>query len=174
MAPCGELEVGNHARCGAPVEDVAADRLPRVLAQRPAYASVPVGANGTLRGWFEPALIAVRPEETVAALRGIGTVVLTAGLPDPGGGWLRVPEVVDRPLARRVRGINAVFKPLAVTYGTIHIDSVRHPAIYDAHMWGSTGFIRASVVRRPGSAAGSAENLPGSCPQARVRLDRNG
>lgn len=66
-------------------------------------------------------------------------------LPDPGR-MLRVPEIVNRPLARRVRAINAVFEHLAVTYGAIHLDLVRHPAVYDPRMWGAIGFIRASVV----------------------------
>jgi lysophospholipase L1-like esterase len=135
MAPAENLELGNYARCGALVEDVATDQLPRALAQRPAYASLLVGVNDTLRGKFELASIAERLEETVVALRGMGTVVLTASLPDPGR-MLRVPKIVCRPLARRVRAINAVFEHLAVTHGTIHLDLTQHPAVYDPRMWG--------------------------------------
>lgn len=135
MAPACGLELGNHARCGALVQEVVADQLPHALAQRPAYASVLVGVNDTLRGRFDLASIAVRLEETVVALRGIGTVVLTASLPDPGR-MLRVPDIVNRPLARRVRAINTVFGHLATTHGTIHLDLVRHPAVYDPRMWG--------------------------------------
>jgi lysophospholipase L1-like esterase len=135
MAPAGGLELGNYARCGALIEDVAVDQLPRALAQRPSHASVLVGVNDTLRSEFELASIAARLEETVVALRGIGTVVLTASLPDPGQ-MLRVPTIVCRPLARRVQAINAVFEHLAMTYGTIHLDLARHPAVYDPRMWG--------------------------------------
>jgi lysophospholipase L1-like esterase len=135
MAPAGSRELGNFARCGALVEDVATDQLPRALAQRPSHASVLVGINDTLRGDFELAPIAARLEETVVALRSAGAVVLTASLPDPGR-MLRVPEIVCRPLARRVRAINAVFAHLAVVHGTIHLDLARHPAVYDPAMWG--------------------------------------
>lgn len=135
IAPAGGLELGNYARCGALVEDVAADQLPRALAQRPSHASVLVGVNDTLRGEFELATIAARLEETVVALHGIGTVVLTASLPDPGR-MLRVPKIVCRPLTRRVQAINAVFEHLAMSYGTIHLDLARHPAVYDPRMWG--------------------------------------
>jgi lysophospholipase L1-like esterase len=135
MAPPGGLELGNYARCGALVEDVAADQLPRALAQRPAYASVLVGVNDTLRSDFALARIATGLEETVAALRGSGAVVLTATLPDPGR-MLRVPELVRRPLARRVQAINAVVTHLAAVHGTVHLDLAGHASVYDPAMWG--------------------------------------
>lgn len=135
MAPAESLELGNFARCGARVVDVVTDQLPQALAQRPSHASVLVGINDTLRGDFELAPIAERLEETVGALRRAGAVVLTASLPEPGR-MMRVPEIVCRPLARRVQAINAVFDHLAVAYGTIHLDLARHPAVYDPAMWG--------------------------------------
>ena len=135
MAPAESREIGNFARCGALVEDVATDQLPRALAQRPSHASVLVGVNDTLRGDFALAPIAARLEETVSALRRSGAVVLTASLPEPGR-MLRLPEIVCRPLARRVQAINAVFDHLAIVYGTVHLDLARHPAVYDPGMWG--------------------------------------
>jgi lysophospholipase L1-like esterase len=135
MASAENLELGNYARCGAVVADVAAEQLPRALAQRPSYASVLCGVNDTLRGKFELASIAARLEETVVALRGIGAVVLTASLPDPGR-MLGAPEIICRPLARRVQGINAVFEHLSLRYGTVYLDLARHPAVYDPGMWG--------------------------------------
>jgi lysophospholipase L1-like esterase len=135
MAPPGDLELDNHARCGALVRDVVTDQLPRALARRPAYASVLVGVNDTLRGDFALAPLAARLEETVASLRGSGAVVLTATLPDPGR-MLRVPELVRRPLARRVRAVNAVVAHLAAAYGTVHLDLAGHPSVYDPAMWG--------------------------------------
>jgi lysophospholipase L1-like esterase len=135
MAPAESREIGNFARCGALVKDVVTDQLPQALAQRPSHASVLVGVNDTLRGDFALAPIAARLEETVAALRRSGAVVLTASLPEPGR-MLRLPELVCRPLARRVRAINAVFEHLAIAYGTVHLDLARHPAVYDPGMWG--------------------------------------
>jgi lysophospholipase L1-like esterase len=135
MAPADGLELGNFARCGALVEDVATDQLHRALDQRPSHASVLVGVNDTLRGDFQLAPIAARLEETVVALRRTGAVVLTANLPEPGR-MLRAPELICRPLARRVRAINAVFDHLAVVHGTVHLDLARHPAVYDPVMWG--------------------------------------
>ncbi|MGH3376055.1 MAG: SGNH/GDSL hydrolase family protein [Actinoallomurus sp.] len=135
MAPAESREIGNFARTGARVEDVAKDQLPQALARRPSHASVLVGVNDTLRGDFALAPIAERLEETVGALRRSGAVVLTASLPEPGR-MLRLPEIVCRPLARRVQAINAVFDHLARVYGTVHLDLARHPAVYDPGMWG--------------------------------------
>jgi lysophospholipase L1-like esterase len=135
MAPADSLELGNFARSGALVEDVVSEQLPRALAQRPSHASVLVGVNDTLRGDFELAPIAARLEETVVALRRSGAMVLTANLPDPGR-MLKVPEIVCRPLARRVQAINAVFDHLAAVHGTVHLDLAGHPAVYDPELWG--------------------------------------
>lgn len=135
IAPPGGLALDNHARCGALVEDVATDQLPRALARRPSYASVLVGVNDTLRSDFAIAPIAARLEQTVVALRRSGAVVLTASLPDPGR-MLRVPELVRRPLARRIRAINAVVGHLAAVHGTVHLDLAGHASVYDPAMWG--------------------------------------
>jgi hypothetical protein len=94
-----------------------------------------VGVNDTLRGRFELAAIAADLEEVVMRLRDAGAIVLTASLPDPGL-MLGVPELVRRPLARRVHAINAIVARLASRYDAVHIDLAGHPALYDRRMWG--------------------------------------
>ena len=129
------MELCNLARSGALVRDVASEQLPLALSVRPALASVLVGVNDTLRGKFDPAAIAADLENTVAALRHAGTVVLTASLPDPGL-LLRIPASIRRPLARRAHQINAVLGQLAVRYDLVHVDLAARPEIYDKRMWG--------------------------------------
>jgi lysophospholipase L1-like esterase len=136
LAPPESLEVNNLARCGAVVADVADEQLPRALEVKPSVASVVVGVNDTLRGDFDIALIAARMEETVVRLRRAGAIVLTASLPDPGR-MLRVPEIVRRPLARRVHAINMVLAHLSLSHGTIHLDLANHPDVHDKAMWGA-------------------------------------
>jgi lysophospholipase L1-like esterase len=136
LAPPERLELSNLARCGALVKDVVTDQLPRALAQRPALASVLVGVNDTLRGDFELATIAAHLEEVVVRLQQAGTLVLTASLPDPGL-MLRVPQIVCRPLARRVQAINAILDHLSSRYGTVHLDLAGDPNLYDRQMWGA-------------------------------------
>jgi hypothetical protein len=50
---------------------------------------------------------------------------------------LRVPEIVRRPLARRVHAINAFLAHLSVRHGTVHLDLARHPDVYTKAMWGA-------------------------------------
>jgi lysophospholipase L1-like esterase len=135
LAPPGRVEFGNVASSGAMTSDVVADQLQRALALRPTVASVLVGVNDTLRGRFDLRQIAADVEEVVVALHGSGAVVLTASLPDPGL-MLGIPELFRRPLARRVRAINAIVDQVARRHGTIHLDLAAHPAIYDRSMWG--------------------------------------
>jgi lysophospholipase L1-like esterase len=130
-----DVELHNMAYCGARVADVAVHQLPKVLDLNPAVVSVIVGMNDTLRGDFRIEQIAddlIRVHETLATM---GTHVLTARLPEPGR-VLGMPELVCRPLERRVRAINAVTDDIAAHYATVHLDMAGHPEVYESEMWG--------------------------------------
>jgi lysophospholipase L1-like esterase len=124
----------NLAVSGALTGDVFRQQLPVALRLRPEVASVIVGVNDTLRGSFDPERIGAALDDTVGQLRGIGTVVLTARLPDPGR-LLRLPGSLSRPLERRVRLVNAVTDEVAARYGTLHFDAATNPYTYDRRMW---------------------------------------
>jgi lysophospholipase L1-like esterase len=119
---------------GALSTDVVGDQLPAALRLQPDVASVIVGVNDTLRGTFDADRVGRALTETVAQLRAGGAVVLTARLPDPGR-MLGLPEVLARPLGRRVRAINAIADVVAARYGTVHFDAAGHPGTYDRRMW---------------------------------------
>src|ERR1700685_3628513 len=78
LAPPDQVGLCNLAGGGALIRGVASEQLPLALSVRPALASVLVGVNDTLRGKFDPAVIAADLENIVAALQHAGTVVLTA------------------------------------------------------------------------------------------------
>jgi lysophospholipase L1-like esterase len=128
-------ELHNLASCGARARDVADIQLPRAIADRPTVASVVVGINDTLRGQFSIAEIARDVSGVVATLTGTGAVVLTARLPDPGR-MLGLPEVVCRPLVRRIHAINAVIDDVALRHSTVHVNLAGHPEAYHPSMWG--------------------------------------
>jgi hypothetical protein len=70
----------------------------------------------------------------VAALRAAGTVVLTMRLPDPGQ-MFGLPGALARPLARRMRAVNAAVDEVAWRHGTVHLDAARDPATYERCYW---------------------------------------
>jgi lysophospholipase L1-like esterase len=119
---------------GALTADVVGEQLPAALRLQPDVASVIVGVNDTLRGSFDADAIGRALTETVVQLRAIGAIVLTARLPDPGR-MLGLPELLARPLARRVRAVNAITDVVAAQYGTVHFDAAGHPDTYDRRMW---------------------------------------
>ncbi|MET9932274.1 MULTISPECIES: SGNH/GDSL hydrolase family protein [unclassified Streptomyces] len=110
----------NLAVSGALGADVAGEQARRALAFRPHLASVVVGVNDTLRRTFDTGLLARRLDRVCADLDGLGTVLLTACLPDPGR-MLGLPPPLARPLARRQRSVNAVVHALSARYGTVHL-----------------------------------------------------
>jgi lysophospholipase L1-like esterase len=127
-------ELHNLATLGALAPDVERAQLPAALALRPDVASVVVGINDTLRGDFDPERTGACIGRAVAALRGAGAEVLTMRLPDPGQ-MFGLPGALARPLARRMRSVNAVVDEVARRYGTVHLDTARDPATYERRYW---------------------------------------
>lgn len=129
-----EPETHNLATLGALATDVERLQLPAAAALRPDIASVVVGINDTLRGDFDPGRTGAAVGRTVAALRACGAEVLTMRLPDPGR-MFGLPGALARPLARRMRAVNAVVDEVALRYGTVHLDAARDPATYERRYW---------------------------------------
>jgi lysophospholipase L1-like esterase len=134
LAPPGGVEFHNLAESGALSVEVAARQLPVALRLRPDLAAVIVGVNDTLRATFQVGRVGAALAASVRALRGGGATVLTARLPDPGR-MFGLPRALARPLARRIRAVNAVADEVAVRYGTLHFDAAGHPSTYDRRMW---------------------------------------
>jgi lysophospholipase L1-like esterase len=129
-----EPELHNLATLGALAADVERVQLPAATALRPDVASVVVGINDTLRGDFDPERTGASVGRTVAALRAAGTEVLTMRLPDPGQ-MFGLPGALARPLARRMRAVNAAVDEVARRHGTVHLDAARDPATYERCYW---------------------------------------
>src|SRR6185437_5146351 len=127
-------ELHNLATLGALAADVERAQLPAATALRPDVASVVVGINDTLRGDFDPERTGLSVDRTVAALRAAGAEVLTMRLPDPGQ-MFGLPGALARPLARRMRAVNAAVDEVARRYGTVHLDAARDPATYERRYW---------------------------------------
>jgi hypothetical protein len=70
----------------------------------------------------------------VAALRAAGAEVLTMRRRDPGQ-MFGLPGALARPLARRMRAVNAAVDEVARRYGTVHLDAGRDAATYDPRYW---------------------------------------
>jgi len=127
-------ELHNLATLGALAADVEHAQLPAAMALRPDVASVVVGINDTLRGDFDPERTGTSIGRTVAALRAAGAEVLTIRLPDPGQ-MFGLPGALARPLARRMRAVNAAVDEVAWRYGTVHLDAACDPATYERRYW---------------------------------------
>ncbi|MFD8482025.1 SGNH/GDSL hydrolase family protein [Kitasatospora sp. NPDC059673] len=114
------VDFHNLATSGALSRDLLVSQLPAALALRPQYAAVVVGGNDTLRTSFNLDLTARHLSAALSSLKASGTVPLTACLPDPGR-LLRLPAPLARPLARRMRGVNAVVHALSAHHHAVHL-----------------------------------------------------
>ncbi len=127
-------EMHNLATLGALAIDVERLQLPAAVDLKPDIASVVVGINDTLRGDFDPERTGAAVGRTVAALRDGGAEVLTMRLPDPGQ-MFGLPGALARPLARRMRAVNAAVDEVARRHGTVHLDAADDPATYERRYW---------------------------------------
>ncbi|MEV4557814.1 SGNH/GDSL hydrolase family protein [Kitasatospora sp. NPDC049285] len=114
------VDFRNLANSGALSRDLLVSQLPTALAVRPQYAGVVVGGNDTLRASFDIELTARHYAAVLSSLTAAGTVPLTACLPDPGT-LLGLPAPLARPLARRMRSVNAVVHALSDHYHARHV-----------------------------------------------------
>ncbi|WP_051731828.1 SGNH/GDSL hydrolase family protein [Kitasatospora phosalacinea] len=120
------VEFRNLAGSGALSRDLLVSQLPTALALRPGYAAVLVGGNDTLRASFDLESTGRRFAAALSSLTSAGAVPLTACLPDPGQ-LLGLPAPLARPLARRMRGVNAVVHALSAHYGAVHLHLAELP-----------------------------------------------
>jgi lysophospholipase L1-like esterase len=127
-------ELHNLAVLGGLSAEVERVQLPAALALKPQVASVVCGLNDTLRGGFDPERTGAAMERIVIALRDQGAEVLTMRMPDPGA-MLGLPHALSRPLARRMRAVNAVVDEVAARHGTLHFDAANDPAAYERRNW---------------------------------------
>src|ERR1700744_2806731 len=127
-------DVHNLATLRAPGDEVARMRRPAAIRPGQDVASVVVGINDTLRGNFDPERTGACIGRTVAALRQVGTEVLTVRLPDPGQ-MFGLPGALARPLARRMQAVNGAVDEVARRYGTVHLDVASDPATYQRCYW---------------------------------------
>jgi len=127
-------DVHNLAFLGALAADVERVQLPAALELKPDVVSLVVGINDTLRGDFDPSRTGASVGRTVAALRESGAQVLTMTLPDPGQ-MFGLPQALARPLARRMRAVNAAVNEVARRYGALNFDAAADQDTYDRRYW---------------------------------------
>jgi lysophospholipase L1-like esterase len=127
-------ELHNLALVGGQTADVERNQLPVALDLKPEVASVVCGLNDTLRGGFEPRRTGIAVERIVIALREQGAEVLTMRMPDPGS-MFGLPNALARPLARRMRAVNAVIDEVSRRHGTLHFDAAGDPSTYERRNW---------------------------------------
>ena len=127
-------ELHNLAVLGGLSAEVERDQLPAALDLKPDVASVVCGLNDTLRGGFDPDRTGAALDRIIGALRAQGAAVLTMKMPDPGA-MFGLPSSLARPLARRMRAVNAVVDEVAARHSTLHFDAAGDPATYERRNW---------------------------------------
>ncbi|WP_411076453.1 SGNH/GDSL hydrolase family protein [Streptomyces sp. cmx-4-7] len=137
---------------------VRAEQLGPALALRPDLATVVAGFNDLLRPGFDADETVGHLEEMFAALTGQGARVATLAFPDVG----RITPLA-RPLAPRVRALNARVREASRRHGVVVVETGHHPVVTDPRLW-SPDRLHAGPLghARIAAAVAQALDLPGA------------
>ena len=167
----GSVLYANLGHRGWTTREIRERQLAAALALEPDLASVFSGTNDVLRPRFDLAAFAGDVRAMQEVLRAAGATVITFTLPDlsPLLPWAR-------PLAGRIRAMNAAVREACEATGTILVDFAAHPVAVDPRLWhpdrihaNAAGHARiaaalAHALGLPDSDASWADPLP---PQPR-------
>ncbi|MFC7594174.1 SGNH/GDSL hydrolase family protein [Terrabacter sp. GCM10028922] len=119
---------------GATVADVRRVQLPHALDHRPVLASLVVGLNDTFRSAWDPEQIRRDLLHCAGELARQGALVITVRFHDHTR-VLGLPELLARPVRRRIQVLNEIYDEVHETYGVLRLDLAAHPAIYSRAVW---------------------------------------
>lgn len=129
-----DISFCNLAVPGATVADVRRYQLDDALAHQPQIASLIVGLNDTLRSSWDPERLREDLLYCAGEISALGTVLLTARFHDHSKVF-GLPQLIARPMARRIDELNAIYDELYTTYGGLRLDLSAHSAVYVRSFW---------------------------------------
>ncbi|MFI5626421.1 SGNH/GDSL hydrolase family protein [Nocardioides sp. NPDC051685] len=119
---------------GATVADVRHHQLPDALAHRPDMTSLVVGLNDAMRSTWDPDRVRADLLHCADELVRQGTLLLTVRFHDHTR-VLGLPEVLARPMRRRIQILNDIYEEVQGRYGGLGLDLAADPLIYDRSLW---------------------------------------
>ena len=154
----GSVLYANLAVRGRRTAQVRAEQLDRACAMRPDLATVFTGTNDVIARRFDAGRVACDIEAMLSALAGGGATVMVLTLPDLG------PVMpLARPLAPRVRALNAAVRGAARRTAAVLVDLAAHPVAHDRRLWcGDRLHANPLGHARMAAALAHALALPGS------------
>jgi lysophospholipase L1-like esterase len=154
----GGVLYANLGRRGWTTREIRERQLAPALALRPDLASLFSGTNDVLRPRFDLVAFAGDVRAMQQALRTAGATVITFTLPD-----LAPLLPVARPLAGRIRAMNAAVRDASAATGTILVDFAAHAVAVDPRLWHPDRIhANAAGHARIAAALAHALGLPGS------------
>lgn len=119
---------------GATVADVRCQQLPQALDHRPVLASLVVGLNDVFRSTWHPEQIRRDLLHCAGELARQGALLITARFHDHSL-VLGLPQLLARPVRRRIQVLNKIYDEVHETYGVLQVDLAADPAIYSRAFW---------------------------------------
>lgn len=129
-----DVSFTNVAASGARAADVRHIQLDQALRHRPQVATLVVGVNDTMRSDFDPAAIRDHVVVSAGALSAAGAVLLSVRLHDHSRVF-GIPELLARPLRRRIELVNAAYDEAHERFGGIRLELADIPWVYRRESW---------------------------------------
>lgn len=124
----------NFSRPGAKSTEVVDVQLPKALALDPDICAVIVGGNDMLRNGFDPVLLYKNLTTTCQKLISIGSEIIMVELHDPNE-LLRLPNLLQRVLNRRVNAVNMVYRKVAEKFEIVTVKTRNIEDVHNLRNW---------------------------------------
>ncbi|MFW6776021.1 SGNH/GDSL hydrolase family protein [Nocardioides sp. CPCC 205120] len=111
----------NLAVSGATARDVVERQLDDAVDHRPDLVSLVVGLNDTMRSSWDPDALRADLLGAAGRLTADGALLLTVRFHDHGE-VLGLPQLLRRPMLRRIEVVNAVYDEVHARYGGVRVD----------------------------------------------------
>ncbi|OLF18579.1 SGNH hydrolase [Actinophytocola xanthii] len=166
----GGPRLANLAVSGSRVSGLREVQLPRALHLRPDVAVLVVGMNDTMRSDFDPARLDADLDHVVAALRAVGTMVVTVRYHEHHRVF-PLPGPLRRALAARIAALNAVLDEVATRNRIALVDLGALPEIYHPAAWAVDRLHPSELGHRMLARALAARIAESGLAAAEVSLD---
>lgn len=147
LASSYDVSFCNVAISGATANVVRERQLTDALAHRPELASVIVGVNDTMRSTWDAHRMREDLLTVAARLDAVGATLMTVRFHDHAS-VIGLPQVVGRPMRRRIEQVNAVYDEIHDRWGGVRLDLTERPELQQRECWSIDRFHPSEVGHR--------------------------
>jgi lysophospholipase L1-like esterase len=147
LASSYDVSFCNVAISGATATIVREEQLADALAHRPQLASLIVGVNDTMRSTWDADQVRDDLLTVASRLDAVGATLMTVRFHDHAA-VLGLPQVIGRPMRRRIEHVNDVYDEIHGRWGGVRLDLAARVELHQRGCWSIDRFHPSEIGHR--------------------------